>query len=208
MQPAYAVTGQGRASGSAGLCLARLVRGPGLEGTSVPGRIRSLLSSEWLSGRTASWGGAAPPFTSSTARGCLGRAGPLGRSPGRRPPEQWRLWAVPAESGVQPTASLYYFESADSGWPEHKGDFIGCTLASSAFSSPPCGLDGLGTGTASGRLSLGSPSSGRGSEGAGAMAVPGAPPDCEEGPPLLGSSAPPTPALLSFTELWGPDAEL
>lgn len=200
--------GRGASPGPLGSALRAWSEVPALKVPPFPAASPPPRSSQWPSGRTASWGGAAPLLTSSTARGCLGRAGALGRSPGRRPPEQWRLWAVPAESGVQATASLCYFESADLGWPEHKGDFTGCALASPVFSSPPCGLDGPGMGTASGRLSLGSLSSGRGSEGAGAMAVPRAPPECEEGPPLLGSSALPPPALLAFTEPWGPSAEL
>lgn len=47
-------------------------------------------------------------------------------------------------SGVLPTASRGYFESAGSAWLQHRGGFLGCALAPSAFSSPPSGLDGSG----------------------------------------------------------------
>lgn len=62
-------------------------------------------------------------------------------------------WEVPGavaplgcacRSGVLPTASRGYFESAASAWLQHRGGFLGCAPAPSAFSSPPSGLDGSG----------------------------------------------------------------
>lgn len=45
-----------------------------------------------------------------------------------------RIWGTVA-------AWLAQFKPVGSGWPECKGEFLGCTLASECSSPPPCGLD-------------------------------------------------------------------
>ena len=98
-----------------------LVRGPSLEGTSVPCHIPPLpCASTRLSGHPGAGGQPRPHFPDHTQMsGGLGAFG----EPGRRPPEPQRLGRA-CRTWVQPTAWLRYFASAGSAWPEHKGDFL------------------------------------------------------------------------------------
>ena len=78
-----------------------------------------------------------PPsgFPASTRpRGHAG-ASATARTPGQRlrEPRGAGVSGPRLQLGSQAAAPPCYFKSADAGWPEHKGDFLGCALASAGF---------------------------------------------------------------------------